>query len=404
RALKKAGGKLMAHLPEALCAGPEFVLDLIRERAVLTREVKDSRRNLNILEAKLSKVANLVPGRLFLDHRGRMYCALRSHVRREEQGVLACRVKAKIPFQGQHVKMRWFRPQKVAHILDRVLDLPPLDDPQAIKALMARVAHEDLPPVLEHLPQGEKEVPELRPMRTRALFLEQALNGLICNQCHHFKRCHGKPRGAFRHVLDSFSVMWDSAHAVRLRLWNDFLKHLEFLKGEGFVTQENNLTSDGLWASQLRLDQPLMIAEGLRTGVLPDSDPALLGALVAPFVYDRDVEERLDEATVPKGLLRAYQKMIKALTPLMERKVIGGFEVRPIVLWPAATIYAWANGQPWERALEIGGMAEGDLAMLVTRTADHLRQIASLTKVYPAIARSALEAIAMILREPVAFD
>jgi len=54
--------------------------------------------------------------------------------------------------------------------------------------------------------------------------------------------------------------------------------------------------------------------------------------------------------------------------------------------------------------LEIGGMAEGDLAMLVTRTADNLRQIASLTKVYPAIARSALDAIAIILREPVAFD
>jgi ATP-dependent RNA helicase HelY len=404
RALKKAGGKLMAHLPEALCAGPEFVLDLIRERAVLTSEVKDLRRKLNILEAKLSKVANLVPGRLFLDHRGRMYCALRSHVRREEQGVLACQVKAKIPFRGQHVKMRWFRPQKVAHLLDRVLDLPPLDDSQAIKALMARTAQEDLPRVLESLPQGEKEVPELRPMRTRALFLDQALNGLICRQCRHFKQCHGKPRGAFRHVLDSFSLMWDSAHAVRLGLWNDFVKHLDFLKGEGFVTEENELTSDGVWASQLRLDQPLMIAEGLRTGILPDSDPALLGALVAPFVHDRDVEERLDEATVPKRLLSAFHKMIKALTPLMERKVMGGFEARPIVLWPAATIYAWANGQPWEKVLEIGGMAEGDLAMLVTRTADNLRQIASLTKVYPAIARSALDAIDMILREPVAFE
>jgi ATP-dependent RNA helicase HelY len=377
---------------------------LIRERAVLTSEVKDLRRKLNILEAKLSKVANLVPGRLFLDHRGRMYCALQSHVRREEQGVLACRVKAKIPFRGQHVKMRWFRPQKVAHILDRVLDLPPLDDPQGIKALMARIAQEDLPPVLESLPQGKKEVPELRPMRTRALFLEQALNGLICKQCRHFKQCHGKPRGAFRHVLDSFSMMWDSAHAVRLGLWNDFVKHLDFLKGEGFVTEGNRLTSDGVWASQLRLDQPLMIAEGLRTGILPDSDPALLGALVAPFVHDRDVEERLDEATVPKRLLNAFHKMIKALTPLMERKVMGGFEARPIVLWPAATIYAWANGQPWEKVLEIGGMAEGDLAMLVTRTADNLRQIASLTKVYPAIARSALDAIDMILREPVAFD
>jgi superfamily II RNA helicase len=241
-------------------------------------------------------------------------------------------------------------------------------------------------------------------MRTRALFLEQALDGLICKQCRHFKQCHGKPRGAFRHVLDSFSMMWDSAHAVRLGLWNDFVKHLDFLKGEGFVTGENELTSDGVWASQLRLDQPLMIAEGLRTGILPDSDPALLGALVAPFVHDRDVEERLDEATVPKRLLSAFYKMIKALTPLMERKVMRGFEARPIALWPAATIYAWANGQPWEKVLEIGGMAEGDLAMLVTRTADNLRQIASLTKVYPAIARSALDAIDMILREPVAFD
>ncbi|MBW2567191.1 MAG: hypothetical protein JRE24_10055, partial [Deltaproteobacteria bacterium] len=50
------------------------------------------------------------------------------------------------------------------------------------------------------------------------------------------------------------------------------------------------------------------------------------------------------------------------------------------------------------------GMAEGDLAMLVSRTADNLRQIASLTKVYPAIAGSAAEAIAIILREPVTTD
>lgn len=81
-----------------------------------------------------------------------------------------------------------------------------------------------------------------------------------------------------------------------------------------------------------------------------------------------------------------------------------GFEVRPIPLWPAATIYAWANGQPWEKVLEIAGMAEGDLAMLVSRAADNLRQIASLTRVYAAIARNAVEAIAIILREPVVTD
>ena len=78
--------------------------------------------------------------------------------------------------------------------------------------------------------------------------------------------------------------------------------------------------------------------------------------------------------------------------------------MRPIAIWPAATIYAWANGEPWERVLEIAGMAEGDLAMLVSRTADNLRQVASISEVYPAIARSASEAISIIIREPVLPD
>jgi len=147
-----------------------------------------------------------------------------------------------------------------------------------------------------------------------------------------------------------------------------------------------------------------MIAEGLRLGILPGSDPALLAALVAPFVHDRDTEVKLDESRIPKRLLNAYDRMRKALGPLMERKAVRGFEVRPMVLWPSATIYAWANGQPWEKALEIAGMAEGDLAMLVSRTAENLRQIAALTRVYPAVAQSAVEAIAIILREPVLMD
>jgi len=42
--------------------------------------------------------------------------------------------------------------------------------------------------------------------------------------------------------------------------------------------------------------------------------------------------------------------------------------------------------------------------MLISRTADSLRQIASLTEAYPAIARSASEAIAIVIREPVIVD
>ena len=402
--LKKAGRSLMGSLPEAMCAGPEFVLDLIRRRVWLNREVADLRPRLKALESRLSKAANLVPGRLFLDHRDRMYCTIKRHVKRNEAGVLACRMKQNVLIRGRHLKMKWFRPEKVSQILDRVLDVPPPDDPRRTREFAAGIAYMEVPPVLGSLPLEEEELSELRPLSTRIHSLEQELDNLICKRCHHFKTCHGKSKGAFRPALGDFALMWDSANAVRMRLWSNLEKHLEFLKEEGFVTQDDRLTQDGVWATQLRLDQPLVIAEGLRLGILPGSDPALLAALVAPFVHDREMETQINKSTIPKRLLEAYEKMRKALSPLMERKAVRGFGVRPIVFWPAATIYAWANGQPWENVLQIAGMAEGDLAMLVFRTADNLRQIASLTKVYPAIARSALDANAMILREPVVME
>jgi superfamily II RNA helicase len=398
--LKEAGQDLVALLPEALCAGPGSVLELIRNRSALINESAHLTPKIKTVETRLSKMANLVPGRLFLDRRHRMYCAVKPQLRRQEQGVLACRVKGRISGRGRRLRMKWFAPQKVFQILDTVLALPPLEDPNRIRVLMAETSLDEIPPLLKSLRLGEKELSELRPLKSRALFVKQALDALICNKCRHLRTCHAKAKGPFRRALEEFALMWDSANAVRMRLWNDFLRHFEFLKQEGFVGDDNELTHDGMWASQLRLDQPLMIAQCLRRGLLPDSDPALLAALVAPFVHDREMDTPLNESAVPKRLLKAYDRMKKALTPLAERKAVRGFKVRPIPLWPAATIYAWANGQPWDKVLDIAGMAEGDLAMLVSRTADNLRQIASLTKVYPAIAQSAADTVDMILREP----
>ena len=59
-------------------------------------------------------------------------------------------------------------------------------------------------------------------------------------------------------------------NAVRESLWADFLRHLNFLKAEGYVRDNGTLTDDGKWASHLRIDQPLMIAEGLRSGLFPE--------------------------------------------------------------------------------------------------------------------------------------
>ena len=76
-------------------------------------------------------------------------------------------------------------------------------------------------------------------------------------------------------------------------LWQDFLRHLQLLTEKGYVTEKGTLTEDGVWASQLRVDQPLLIAECLQMGLLPESDPALLAALTASLVYDRETEDRM---------------------------------------------------------------------------------------------------------------
>jgi len=402
--LKKAGDDLMTLLPEALCGRPEQVIELIRNRAALIHELATMRRRQKGLESRLSKTALLVPGRLFLDRRNRLYCAVKHQARRDRDGVLACLIKQGSPTRAGLTGMRWFRPEKVSHFLDRVVKLPSSEDPEGMTALVKRLSQTEIPAVLESLSLGEEEVLQLKPLKGRVLLIEQELGSLVCNECSHFKKCHGKPRGAFRTVLEDFAYIWDVVNAVRTRLWNSFVKHLEFLKEEAFVNEDESLTYDGARASQLRLDQPLMIAEALRRRVLPSADPALLAALVAPFVYDRDTDVVVDESRMPRQLVRAHERLRKALTPLMERMSVRGFEVRPIALWPAATIYAWANGHPWEKVVESAGMAEGDLAMLVSRTADNLRQIGSLGRVYPDVVRSALEAISIILREPVLVD
>jgi len=74
-------------------------------------------------------------------------------------------------------------------------------------------------------------------------------------------------------------------------------------------------------------------------------------------------------------------------------------------IYPAVGVamYFWAQGRSWESVIKATGFAEGDLAMLVLRTADSLRQIAALKDTHPYIAACAYRAREAILREPVLF-
>ncbi len=187
-------------------------------------------------------------------------------------------------------------------------------------------------------------------------------------------------------------------------LWQNFLRHLEFLKKTGFVSAGNQLTRDGRWATQLRVDQPLLIAEGFRREVFPPTDPDLLAAVIASFVNEREVDDRIPRKFVPNALAASFLILTNGLQPFSEKLAESKFEVRPLQLRPAAALYAWAHGESWKTVGVISEMEEGDLAMLIARTADNLRHIRSLKGVFPEAARTAAISIEKIMREPVAVE
>jgi len=194
----------------------------------------------------------------------------------------------------------------------------------------------------------------------------------------------------------------DSSSAADL-LWKDFSLHLKFLKQEGFVGADGRLTEDGLWTAHLRLDDPLLVAQCLRENVFSENDEKLLAAMVAVFAYDRDDEISIMTRDVSHKLMSALRKMLLSVRPLVRRLESEGFVCTRLYPSAGVAMFYWAQGRDWEWVISTTGIAEGDMASLVLRTADNLRQIASLKDTHPEVAACAYRARDAILREPVLF-
>ena len=202
----------------------------------------------------------------------------------------------------------------------------------------------------------------------------------------------------------SYLIAKGAPKKARRQLWHDFTTHLNFLKDTGYVSQTGALTEDGRWASQLRVDQPLLIAEGFRQGLLPQKDAHHLAAVIAAFVNEREFDTKITKNQVPKTLLGAFDRVVIGLRPFARQMLKRGFDARILHLRPVVAIYAWASGEPWEKVRVLAEMEEGDLVMLILRTADNLRHIRRLKLAFPSAAAAADQAIELILREPVLFE
>jgi len=208
------------------------------------------------------------------------------------------------------------------------------------------------------------------------------------------RRAEGPEKGGGRRA---------SKRDVREALWKDFLRHRDMLRVCGFVDEHDRLTWEGEWAARLRLDHPLLVAEAIRSGSFEGSSPEVLAGMVASFVVDEGRKEDLDSllTVTSKEIVAKIRRMRRDLKGILRKLERGGFETPDVPVWPAVAVYLWAKGVSWQALLRAIPLEEGDMAMLMVRTADHLNQIVGLEATHPDLAQTAREALPLILREPI---
>jgi ATP-dependent RNA helicase HelY len=395
--------KLAQKMEGCRCDSHDDIIQLVQKRKEGYQLLGKMEKRRKTFVEELFKEQHLYRGKLFVDNNGKLYCALGVRTDRGEVVCECLKMKGSIKTPAGNIKTARIPLSRVTHILDGSLLLPEDLGPEEwaeIRAAIDADHYEPMPYPRTFEKEHEQEFGELI---GRIKTLETELKTLPCKGCSHFPLCHeGKKNHFMKHVerVQEATAELDDA---RNALWKEFERHLQFVVLNGFADENGRLTEDGLWAAQLRIDQPLMIAELIRKGILNDLTPELMCGVIAPFVNDKFRDLQIDPAMSwdRAALASAFARMKAALDDLMALNKKHGFEVPLIQFWPAAAMFAWAGGMSWEDVIQLTSIDEGDLAMLVFRTADNLRQIIALEGTHPQLSDKARRAVQLILREPV---
>lgn len=176
---------------------------------------------------------------------------------------------------------------------------------------------------------------------------------------------------------------------------------LEGLEKLGYVSG-GTLTSKGGWAANLCTSLVLELAEAISDGLFDDLTVEELAGLVAAIAGD---PHRPYFSLKANPLKKEYfQKLEAILTRVRESyRPPGGSGEAKVLPDAALTVLTWMSSPDWTSfagLLRLNGIAEGDVARLVSQTADHLNQISRLHESHPVLAAAAEEARARLLRPP----
>lgn len=401
RAMKKlesARSELTEWKQEMACGSIENLAEVRPQYAAAMDQFHKMRKALKRKPKYRFSMEQLVPGRIFLSQRKTPYiCIARPDL--DYRNIEAVRLAHPVRFRRKRIRSYRVAFQRIRNLSIVLESVPGPADREAWLELVARSTSGEFRPTHNAASSTSEELAS-----QDMSVLHERIQSLPCRTCGLFGPCHKDISHPFSSSLRNYFHHRSQMASTEEQLWNSFFRHYRLLQAEGYVDQSGKLTADGLWASKLRLDQPLLISEGIRTNVFPQDSPELLAALIAPFVMDRDRQGDIQLANLVwkfPDLAKLFFKMLQNLQRLREQLQAEGFEIPPLPFWAVVTIFHWAQGLTWDKVREISGMDEGDLAMIILRTADHLRQIQALAETHPRLAATAGEAIRLLLREPV---
>ena len=389
---------LAALLPESNCdsSDPFEVSELINERADLKRRQREARKGTS-RDSLISAVKPLLQkGRVFRSRNGGDYILVHRYTDRSRVLCFSLEIGKMIRVKKGKARLRRVAVEKIEYLYDRVVDIPDEMDVSSLQEIVTGLEDEEL-----EILETDNIINENG--RETARKIEYRANNLPCVGCRSLPSCNVSRNKPLRKALGNFKSVSHMIDGMGDTLWISFKRHLRFLKETGFVDTNGRLTEDGIWASKLRLDQPLLIAEAIRNGGFRDASPEVLAGLTALFVWDRtqEVEARLGGLDDLDIMLDAFDRLMGSMEEIMLLMDRKGFYYPRIMFWPGAALFQWAKGTSWETLLGCIPIGEGDMASLIVRTADHLRQVLNLQETHPVLARTAGEAIDLILKEPV---
>jgi ATP-dependent RNA helicase HelY len=172
------------------------------------------------------------------------------------------------------------------------------------------------------------------------------------------------------------------------------LEHLGYIEGKA-------LTEKGVWAAELCTSLVLELGEAVAEHVFDDLSIEEFAGLVGSIAGDPHRPYfNIKANPLRKELFQRMQDIVDRVRESYQNPFTNEVAVLPDA---ALTVITWMGAESWSdfaALLRLARVAEGDVARLVTQTADHLNQLSRLNETHPVLAEAATEARRRILRPP----